>query len=94
MSIMISTTVLLALASLGSGLISHPNFAADVNRIQNLQADSIAVVARDAVPAGYVAAPYYPTPPGGVSAFACVLSPRPIIMTYFGSSVSSNWDQR
>jgi len=53
----------LALASLGETLISQPDFAADVNRLQKLQAGSI--TARDDVPAGYSSPPYYPAPPGG-----------------------------
>lgn len=56
-------TVVLVLVSLGSSLISQLDFAADVNRVQNSEAASVA--ARDAVPSGYVAPPYYPTPPGG-----------------------------
>lgn len=44
-------------------LVAEPDFAAEAARIRNLQGASVA--ARDAVPAGYVAAPYYPTPPGG-----------------------------
>lgn len=43
--------------------MAEPDFAAEAARIRNLQGASVA--ARDAVPAGYVAAPYYPTPPGG-----------------------------
>lgn len=65
MPIVTRAAVLLALAALGSSLVSQPDFAGDANRIQNLQTDSLA--ARDAVPSGYVAPPYYPTPPGGVS---------------------------
>lgn len=44
-------------------LVTEPDFAAEAARIRKLQGASVA--ARDAVPAGYVAAPYYPTPPGG-----------------------------
>lgn len=44
-------------------LVTEPNFATEAARIKKLQGASVA--ARDAVPAGYVAAPYYPTPPGG-----------------------------
>lgn len=63
MSIVTRAALFLALASWGSSLVSQPDFAGDVNHIQNLQTGSLA--ARDAVPAGYVASPYYPTPPGG-----------------------------
>ena len=44
-------------------LVSQPDFAAEAARIRKLQ--DISVAARDAVPSEYVAAPYYPTPPGG-----------------------------
>ena len=63
MSTFCRVTLFLALCSLGFGLVKQPDFAADISRTRNLQAGSIA--ARNAVPAGYVAAPYYPAPPGG-----------------------------
>lgn len=49
--------------ALALGLASKPDFAGDAARARKLQGASVA--ARNAVPAGYVAAPYYPTPPGG-----------------------------
>jgi len=63
MSLVTRTSLLFTLVSFASCLISQPDFAAEANQIQNLQANPI--FARDEVPAGYVAAPYYPTPPGG-----------------------------
>jgi beta-glucosidase len=79
MSMMQHALALFAFASLASGLISQPDFAGDANRIQNLQARSIE--ARDDVPAGFVAAPYYPSPPGGVSyilTLGATYSPRTV----------------
>jgi beta-glucosidase len=58
----------LAFSSLGLALVSKPDFAGDIlqaKKLQALGAGGAALAARDAVPAGYVAAPYYPTPPGG-----------------------------
>ena len=52
-----------AFFSLTVGLASQPDFAGQAAQIRKLQGTYIA--ARDAVPDGYVAAPYYPTPPGG-----------------------------
>jgi beta-glucosidase len=52
-----------AFVSLALALVSQPDFAGDALRARKLQSASVA--ARNAVPAGYVAAPYYPTPPGG-----------------------------
>jgi beta-glucosidase len=54
---------LLTLISLGLALVRTPNYAADIKRAQQLQGSS--KNKRNSVPAGYVAAPYYPTPPGG-----------------------------
>lgn len=54
---------LLTLVSFGFSLVRKPNFAAYIHRANQLQGPS--KDKRDAVPAGYVAAPYYPTPPGG-----------------------------
>jgi beta-glucosidase len=54
---------LLTLVSLGLALVRTPNYAADIKRAQQLQGSS--KNKRNSVPAGYVAAPYYPTPPGG-----------------------------
>ena len=54
---------LLTLISLGLALVRTPNYAADAKRAQHLQGSS--KNKRNSVPAGYVAAPYYPTPPGG-----------------------------
>jgi beta-glucosidase len=55
--------VSLALLSLAWALVSRPDFAGQAAEVRKLQGSSIA--ARDAVPNRYVAAPYYPTPPGG-----------------------------
>lgn len=55
--------ILLAFASLGSSLVYQPDFAADITRIQSLQASTLST--RDDVPSEYKASPYYPTPPGG-----------------------------
>lgn len=50
-------------------LISKPNFAAEISRINELlTSDNVTLTKRDDVPAGYVAAPYYPAPKGGWSA--------------------------
>lgn len=57
--------VLLALLSLGLALASQPDFAWDAIRLRSLEAQAGSINARDSVPAGYVAAPYYPAPPGG-----------------------------
>lgn len=54
---------LLTLVSLGLALVRTPNYSADIKRAQQLQGSS--KNKRNSVPAGYVAAPYYPTPPGG-----------------------------
>ena len=54
---------LLTLISLGLAIVRTPDFAAGINQVQQLQGPS--KEKRDSVPAGYVAAPYYPTPPGG-----------------------------
>ena len=63
------SVLLLTLTSLSFALVRTPNFAADINRAQQLQGSS--KDKRDSVPAGYVAAPYYPAPPGGwVSSWA------------------------
>ena len=56
-------TIFLSLLSLTCALAKAPDFAGDIKRATLLQAGSLA--ARNAVPAGYVAAPYYPAPPGG-----------------------------
>lgn len=63
MAIITRASAVLTLVSLASCLVSQPDFASEADRIQGLQANPIAE--RDPVPAGYVAAPYYPTPPGG-----------------------------
>ena len=55
----------LAFLSICLALVSQPDFARDTIRIRNLQAQAGSIAARDAVPAGYVALPYYPAPPGG-----------------------------
>lgn len=55
--------VFLALVSLALALTSSYDFAAEVKRVESLQ--STTIEKRDSVPAGYVASPYYPTPPGG-----------------------------
>lgn len=63
------SVLLLTLTSLSLALVRTPNFAADINRAQQLQGSS--KDKRDSVPAGYVAAPCYPAPPGGwVSSWA------------------------
>jgi hypothetical protein len=63
------SVLLLTLTSFSLSLVRTPNFAADINRAQQLQGSS--KDKRDSVPAGYVAAPYYPAPPGGwVSSWA------------------------
>lgn len=50
-------------------LISKPNFAAEISRVTELlNSDNLTLTKRDDVPAGYVAAPYYPAPKGGWSA--------------------------
>lgn len=65
----LSLPILLAFASLGSSLVSQPDFAAEVSRIESLQASTLST--RDNVPSEYIASPYYPTPPGGwVSSWA------------------------
>lgn len=56
-------SVVLAYLSFSLALVSQPDFAAEIARIQELRAGTIGK--RDSVPAGYVAAPYYPTPKGG-----------------------------
>lgn len=55
--------VFLTLFSLALSLVKTPDFSADIKRVQRLQGSS--KEKRDSVPAGFVAAPYYPTPPGG-----------------------------
>jgi len=55
----------LAFLSLCLALVSQPDFVRDGIRIRNLQAQAGSLTERDDVPAGYVAAPYYPAPPGG-----------------------------
>jgi hypothetical protein len=59
--------VLLAVTSLGAALVSTPNFAGEAARLRNLQRNQPEITERDDVPAGYVASPYYPAPPGGWS---------------------------
>ncbi|CZR54356.1 probable beta-glucosidase 1 precursor [Phialocephala subalpina] len=57
---------LLALLTFLTGalaLVNRPNFANIISNAQSLGASTIGK--RDSVPAGYVAAPYYPTPKGG-----------------------------
>ncbi|KAE8448128.1 hypothetical protein EG329_009732 [Mollisiaceae sp. DMI_Dod_QoI] len=44
-------------------LVNQPNFAAIISNAWSLQSSVIGK--RDSLPAGYVAAPYYPTPKGG-----------------------------
>lgn len=53
----------LALLSLCCALVQSPDWAGQASTIRNLEAS--AIEKRDSVPAGYVAAPYYPTPKGG-----------------------------
>lgn len=65
MSVASSIPAFLALVSLALALVSQPDFAREAIRLKNLQAGVNFIGARDAVPAGYTAAPYYPTPPGG-----------------------------
>jgi hypothetical protein len=63
---MLEITVLslfLAYVSLGLALVSRPDFAANIDHARTFQ--SAPIEKRDSVPAGYVAAPYYPTPKGG-----------------------------
>lgn len=55
----------LAFLHLGLGLVSRPDWAAEALRSQELKAQAPTAEKRNPVPAGYVAAPYYPTPPGG-----------------------------
>jgi beta-glucosidase len=57
--------LLLTFGSLAQALVSQPDFAGEGRRIQDLQAAQPSIAARDSVPAGFTAAPYYPTPPGG-----------------------------
>jgi hypothetical protein len=57
--------VFLALLSVCLALVSQPDFAGDSIRIRDLEAKASTLNARDNVPAGFVAAPYYPAPPGG-----------------------------
>lgn len=54
---------LLALLMGALALVNRPNFANIISNAQSLGASTIGK--RDSVPAGYVAAPYYPTPKGG-----------------------------
>ncbi len=54
---------ILAGLRLCSGMVRRPDWEGEALRIKNLQ--SATVEKRDSVPAGYVAAPYYPTPLGG-----------------------------
>jgi len=61
--------VFLALLSVCLALVSQPDFAGDSIRIRDLEAKASTLNARDNVPAGFVAAPYYPAPPGGESQF-------------------------
>ncbi|CAG8958507.1 hypothetical protein HYFRA_00009822 [Hymenoscyphus fraxineus] len=50
-------------------LVSQPDFAAEVSRINRLASSHNSTLKkRDDVPEGYVAAPYYPAPKGGWSA--------------------------
>lgn len=66
-----SFPLFLVLLSVALALISQPDFAGDIRRVRGLQAQAGSLTQRDAVPAGYVAAPYYPAPPGGwVSSWA------------------------
>jgi len=61
-------SVLLSIASLGSALISQPEFGQVANEIFRLREESTShISARDDVPAGFYAPPYYPAPPGGWS---------------------------
>ena len=58
-----SYVTFLALLSISLALVSEPDFAGNAVRLRQLGADSLQK--RNDVPAGYVAAPYYPTPKGG-----------------------------
>jgi len=60
-------SVLLSIASLGSALISQPEFGSAASEIFRLREETSHISARDSVPAGYYAPPYYPAPPGGWS---------------------------
>lgn len=60
-------SVLLSITSLGSALISQPEFGRDASDILRLREQTSHISARDDVPAGYYAPPYYPAPPGGWS---------------------------
>lgn len=65
--------LLLSFSCLVLGLVSEPVFGRDsINpREGQPRAKTLPIEARDAVPVGYVAAPYYPTPNGGwVSAWS------------------------
>jgi beta-glucosidase len=69
----------LALLSLGLAMVNKPDWAGEANRIRSLQA--AALEKRDSVPAGYVAAPYYPTPKGGwVSDWAAAYAKAKIVV--------------
>jgi hypothetical protein len=65
MSVASTFLLFLALVSLVQGLFNRPQFARDTIRASSLLQAGANIAARDDVPAGYVAAPYYPTPPGG-----------------------------
>jgi beta-glucosidase len=58
-------SLVVALLPLAFCSSSQPDFAAEARRIRDLKAEAGPIAARNAVPAGYVAAPYYPAPPGG-----------------------------
>lgn len=65
-----SCLVLFAILQSALALVQHPNFAKDVINFRRLQQSANAnadatLQERNAVPSEYVAAPYYPTPPGG-----------------------------
>jgi hypothetical protein len=73
--------LLLALLPLGLALVSQPDFARDITRVGQLQSQAGSLAARDAVPAGYVAAPYYPAPPGGwVSSWAAAYAKAQVVV--------------
>ncbi|RDW71255.1 putative beta-glucosidase 1 [Coleophoma cylindrospora] len=66
---MLALLLLLLPLPLTLALVSPPNFAPDIKSFYKLEAEAKnsagTVGKRDSVPAEYVAAPYYPTPPGG-----------------------------
>ncbi|KAL3428422.1 beta-glucosidase F [Phlyctema vagabunda] len=64
MLVLKSAVVSASFASLGLALIDRPDFAAEIRSLNN-HGEPGPLDKRDDVPAGFVAAPYYPAPPGG-----------------------------